>query len=114
MLRNKLRFLEYSSFAGEMVCKNFAIFGASSAGRRTVQHLAPLRPKFCLDNNQQLIGGSISGVLVLAPSRELLINLDSLIIASLNYFPIAYGLNFESSLAFEFLVPPVEIIYGHC
>jgi hypothetical protein len=113
ILRNKLRFPSYFSFAGEMDKKNFAVFGASSAGRRVVEHLAPLQPKFYLDNNQQLVGESICGLLVLAPTRGLLVSLDSLIITSLNYFSIAHDSNLGFNMEVEFIVPPVELIYGY-
>lgn len=112
MLKNKLRFPTYSTFAGETVNKTFAVFGASDAGRRAVQHLAPSQPEFYFDNNEHIIGNAIGGLLVLTPSKELLINLDCLVITSLNYFPIVYELNCESNSSLFFIVPPVEIIYG--
>lgn len=100
------------SFKDKVDKKNYAVFGAKGAGKRVAYHLRPFPPKCYFDNDPNLSGTRIPGVLVMKPELEKLEGLNTLIITTLNYFPLVCSLQFYKIPDLNVVIAPVEIIYG--
>ena len=112
MGRTSVVILPLKSFKDKIDKKNYAVFGAKGAGKRVVYHLRPFPPKCYFDNDPDLSGTKISGVLVMKPELEKLERLSTLIITTLNYFPLVYSLQLYGMLDLDVVIAPVELIYG--
>ncbi len=90
----------------------FIIAGAGTQAVRIIRYIRPLRPQYVIDNNSDKWSSVIDGHEIFPPSHYDEEGASLVVIASLNYFAICYGLQGKKEDP-VYVLPPIELIYGY-
>jgi hypothetical protein len=91
---------------------NFIIAGAGTQTSRIINYIKPLRPKFIIDGDSKKWGNVLDGYYIYPPFYRDTNPLNVAVIATLNYFPLAYELQ-KTHKDISCLLTPIELIYGY-
>lgn len=103
---------DLNRFRESLIGTDFIIAGAGVQTSRIVNYIKPIKPKFIVDGDPEKWGDVLEGCYIFPPSYRDSDPLKVAIIATLNYFPLAYELQ-KTYKSISCLLPPIELIYGY-